>query len=211
MALLTSVTLELIFGVDRATAESGPAENAQVGLWCLSVIGAMASALQAGPGRERWFCAWLAVMAALAAARELDTHFWLNPEYLGDWGVRYRVAWWLKRSTPVLPRVMWGGIGLLAAASVSVLLLKSRPHMVNALRRGDPMAWSFAAAVLALGIGYAADDLLEPGRFVDPLTSRVVEESAETVGAACFLAGVAVAAMRSRKRARLLDSREPRH
>jgi len=82
---------------------------------------------------------------------------------------------------------------------------------VNALRRGDPMAWSFAAAVLALGTGYAAYDLLGPEWFVDPLTSRVVEESAETVGAACFLAGVAVAAMRSRERARLLDSREPRH
>lgn len=170
--------------------ERGPIETLQIVAWGVGLVAGLWIALRGGEARNRVFAAWLSLLAALAVLRELDAHTLLNPQTMGDWGVRYRIDWWLSGSTPVLPRVLWLLFGAALITALVAPFLRVAPKFVKLLRARDGAWLLFAAGAAALFGGYACDDLLGRGQFVDPKYSKAVEEAMELLGATCFAAGV---------------------
>ena len=123
-ATLALVGLVVAYPLPHALVrEYGPLELIQAGCWW----GAAAVAFfSSGFGRHglrgRALLGWLGVVSALAFAREFDMHESLNPETLGDWGVRYRVDWWIDASVPLTIKAFWAAITVVLALAASLPL-----------------------------------------------------------------------------------------
>lgn len=170
--------------------EHGPVESTQFVLWIVCALLAFDLAVRRTRPRERLFSAWLCFGSAIAAMREMDMHIFLNPEYLGDWGVRYRLDWWISAEAPILPRLMWAAIGAAFVFAMLWPLLRTAPRMLTLLRAGDRAFRAFVIAVCAFAVGYACDDLFGRGMFVPDVYSQALEETAELVGVAFVLLGM---------------------
>lgn len=170
--------------------ENGPVENLQVICWCLSLVLGLVIAFKPTQVRDRVFGAWLALLAGLAILRELDRHVLLNPETLGEWGVRYRIDWWLSAETPVLVRLVWLVAGAALLTSLILPFTYAAPKFVVHLRARDGAWWLLTLAVAALFLGYAFDDLLGRDQFVASSITKAVEESFELLGAGLWTAGL---------------------
>lgn len=166
------------------SAEGGVLESAQLGLWSLSVAASIAVAARARGRQARWGTALLGLMASAALARELDLHIWLNPAHLGEWGVRYRIDWWLDGKVPILLKLGWALVGLVVAGVVGLMAYQARGRP----RWSEARPRLFVAAGVCLFTGFVCDDLLR--NRVDLATAQLVEELAELVGALLFLAAV---------------------
>lgn len=59
------------------------------------------------------------IITAVAAAREMDAHVLLNPETIGEFGVRYRIDWWLDGDVSFLRKLTWAAIAALAVAAAT--------------------------------------------------------------------------------------------
>lgn len=182
------------FWLSEVFKEHGPIENTQFTLWIISAIVGGLIAWDRRAIRERVFGAWLAMMCVLAALRELDSHIFLNPEFLGSWGVRYRLDWWISLDAPVLPRMFWAIVGVLFLCAVIVPFLRIAPKHVLLLKSRDRAWWMFLISGVALGLGWLFDDVLGRNLFMHPVYTQALEETAELVGAAAFF--VAVLSMR---------------
>lgn len=156
-------------------------EGVQSGMLFLAIIAGAVIALLLGPGRCRYRSLAIAALAALALARELDLHTALNPEQLGQWGVRYRPDWWTDPDVILGAKLLWGAVvASIIAAAVIVIQ-----------RGAGPINWShprprLVALALALyALGFIFDDILRDSL---PATLRlVIEELAELLAAACIL------------------------
>ncbi|MEM0983152.1 MAG: hypothetical protein AAGI17_04280 [Planctomycetota bacterium] len=169
-------------------AEGGVIETLQIVVWSLAfLVGAFAIPRSEVP-RARLLARWLAFLAALAIVRELDLHEMANPDVLGDWGVHYRIDWWLSAEAPVLPRVAWAAVFIGIALLQLWLFARTGPNPVRALREGDLSAWLLVGSIGLLGAGSVADDLLRGMLPREPL--QAFEEIAELVGVTLFLGSV---------------------
>ncbi|TVQ61111.1 MAG: hypothetical protein EA378_09685 [Phycisphaerales bacterium] len=178
--------------LSEMVAESGPVESMQLAAWILSACVALVVLIRRRRPRERLFAGWLGLVSLLAAFREVDGHILLNPETLGAWGVRYRIDWWLSLDAPVLPRLLWAAGGAVILFGLVVPAIKVAPRWCVLTRGLDRAWWLFGASVGALFVGYACDDLIGRGLLVDPVYTKIIEESFELIGAAVFLLGVAL-------------------
>ncbi|MEO1008235.1 MAG: hypothetical protein AAFX79_06690 [Planctomycetota bacterium] len=183
--------------------EGGPIEGAQLWVWMLALLlltRGMARGLRgevAGwTGRDAWHLGWLMVLSGLAVLREFDAHVVLNPEVLGDWGVRYRLDWWLAADSPVLPRIAWAIAGALGVAAVVVPPVVFRARVFALLRRLDLASILMAAGVALVVAGYLSDDVLGRDQFVPTAYMQMIEEGAELVGVAFVLCAMRVVAAR---------------
>lgn len=176
--------------IAELAVEQGPIENVQFGLWVLSACVALAVLIRRSRPREKLFAGWLALVSALAAFREFDGHVLLNPETLGAWGVRYRIDWWLSLDAPILPRLVWVAVGVAIVVGLILPAVKVAPRVIVLTRGRDRAWWLFGASVAAMFVGYACDDLIGRGLFVDPMYTKTVEELFELVAAMIFFAAV---------------------
>jgi hypothetical protein len=176
-------------------AENGPEEVVQAGLWFAAAAVSLSAVLAGGrPWNDRLGVAWLGALALTAGARELDLHTKLNPETLGEWGVRYRMDWWLDFSVPLSVKLLWSAIFLGMGAAIIGPAAVLRPPLGKALRRGDPVAVLLAMAGMGVIAGFVADDLLR-GVFAHH-GSQAAEEALELCGVSLFLGAAIVARVR---------------
>lgn len=173
-------------------SENGVVETLQIVVWGVSALIAAHLAFRRRPLRDRVFGGWLAVVAALAVMRELDAHTMLNPETLGDWGVRYRIDWWLSGSAPVPARVLWVLVGAVVIGAAVAPFVWVRPKFVQLLRARDRAWLLFAAGAASVIGGYACDDLLGRDQFLPSAVTKSIEESLELLGVTLFALGVAL-------------------
>jgi len=177
-------------GLRRAVfSEGGFLELAQLGMWaCAALCAAWLFFRERAVRGHRMVTLWLGVLALLSLLRELDLHEALNPEVLGDLGVRYRIDWWLDTSVAWWLKGMWAGVGLVIGAAVVVPLVLAggvdgMPHKDSARLR------LLAGAAGCLAMGFVFDDLLRRV-ITNEAVKQTCEESWELLGAALFLAGV---------------------
>ena len=167
--------------------ENGPLENMQLTLWLLSAGVAAWAYRRWTDAADRLHAFWMALVALLAALREVDAHLLLGPQYLGRFGIVYRLDWLLNSAVSLPLRV--GFVTAVAALVGAVLYPLSRLRLPYArlARRGDAAAGLLALAFLLIPSGYACDDLLRPVVFMSKTTRQAIEESAEFLGAAAYL------------------------
>lgn len=183
------LVVDLVLGQSNAEvfAEGGPVETAQLVIWGVAGVLALVSSLL-GSHPRRLVTFWLGVVCVLAFARELDLHEALNPETLGDLGVRYRMDWWLQSGAPLWLKLGWAGVFTLIGAALTLPLVFGKPDAIVAWRNRSASAWILLVGCGLLAMGVVLDDILRdhlPLAFRQP-----VEEVCELLGAACFVPGV---------------------
>lgn len=191
--LAVAGVMALLLPLNAVVREGGPLETLHLLCWCAASVAAFVLAGLGGlPARERVLRCWLGLLALLAAARELDLHEKLNPERgpLGDWGVRYRLDWWLDPAMPLGAKLVWAVIGVMLAAVLIAPPLWARPRWPRLMLRGHAAYWLMAMGTGLVVAGYVADDFLGRGQFVSVDTSQLVEELLESAGVGLVLAGV---------------------
>ncbi|MFG0305086.1 MAG: hypothetical protein ACF8Q5_02590 [Phycisphaerales bacterium JB040] len=186
LGLLASPSPEMLRAV---YSEGGFIELAQQGVWSASALCAgLLFWRERGPHGHRMVTLWLGVLAVLFLLRELDLHESLNPEVLGDWGVRYRIDWWLDGSVAWWLKGLWAGVGVLVGAAVVVPLvlaggIRGMPHKDSARLR------LLAGAAVCLGMGFVFDDLLRHV-ITNEAVKQTCEEGWELAGAVLYLGAV---------------------
>ena len=173
---------------DDIDGEGGPIEAAQVALWAFAAVIALTLAWRLRDKAARWFTVWLGVLASLAAARELDLHVKLNPETLGDWGVRYRLDWWTDGSVSIGLKLMWFAIASVIGAAFIIPMLRAGTAVKQVLLRQRAVPILGAACLAMLFVGWASDDLLR--QWTSKVEGVLVEEGAELIGVCCFALAV---------------------
>jgi hypothetical protein len=194
----------LSFGWINLFIEGSWIELVQLFTWLAGACWAWWRVPRTAPGRDRWMIFWLAVILSIAAGREQDLQKYMNPQRFGELGVSFRIAWWLDASVPLALKLGWVVVGGLAAAALTVPLLRARPRLVLLTLGLDPSAWLFGVGGFFLMLGYGADDLFGRGLIMSTKASEVLEESSELAGVALVVASAAVTG-RGR-----LDGREAR-
>lgn len=170
-------------------AEGGYIELAQIGLWLTGVLAAgWLFFTEREPRAHRFQTLWLGVLGAVAAVRELDVHEALNPERLGDLGVRYRIDWVLDEGVPVWLKAMWGAVFLAIGAALVVPLILGG-GVKGLPRKGSPRLRLFVAATACLVMGFVFDDLLRHV-ITNHAVKQSLEETWELLSATFFLAAV---------------------
>lgn len=169
-------------------AENGPIEQISLVAWLASaLIGAFAFKRHSGP-HDRPVFFWLGTLGLLAALREVDAQVVLNPAYLGQFGVRYRLDWFLSPQVSLPLRVAW----LVLFATVALLLIipvvRMRRSAGHLLREGDAAAGLFIISVLCLAFAYAFDDLFRDTHLLVKAIRKAIEEISELLGSLAFLA-----------------------
>ncbi|MHB1307206.1 MAG: hypothetical protein ACYDC1_24870 [Limisphaerales bacterium] len=179
-----------VFGLHHAGfrlhQEQGVIERLSLLFWAFSGLVAAWGAARATHREARLLDVWLGSLAALAALREMDAHILMNPRYLGDLGVRFRLDWWTDGSVSVWLKLGWTvlflGVGLVTVYPP----MKLRRWLWLQARQGNPAIGLLVAAVGFLAMGFVIDDLLRPIRFINLDIKQLVEETSETIGAALY-------------------------
>ncbi|MEO1585116.1 MAG: hypothetical protein AAFR96_11180 [Planctomycetota bacterium] len=166
--------------------ENGPAETAQLAIWTGAALFAFALAFPQPRRSDKAAMIVIGAAAALAAAREMDAHVLLNPETIGEFGVRYRIDWWLDGSVSILRKLAWASIAALAIAAAIAATIAAHFHPLLALKARSRAVIYLACTAACLALGFMFDDLLR-GRI--PLAAaQAAEESIETLAPIFFIA-----------------------
>lgn len=181
-------------------AENGPVETAQFTLWIGAALFALILALPQRTFADRAAMVTVGIAAAAAAAREIDAHVLLNPETIGDFGVRYRIDWWLDGSVSPLRKLAWAAIALAVAGVVVTATIAAHFHPILALKRRSRAVIYFAAAAVCMALGFTFDDLLR--NRIPLAAAQAAEESVEVLAPLFYLAAanhLAVSALAGRR------------
>ncbi len=173
-------------------AEGGPIELLQLGFWYSALILLVAAAARGPTPMDRAGALWFYAVAGLATMREFDLHLWPRPENLGRWGMHFRTRWWLDFDVPLAPKLLWGIIGLLLLAALTVPLVRGARVIPRLIRNRDGAVMLFLISSLLCFGGFTTDDLMRHPEFVSEETLRGVEEVIELYAAAAY-AGVGAA------------------
>lgn len=197
VTVVGSATLVALYpDTDWAVSEFGPLEWFHNTMWGVAIVLAAIALAKLRDRTTRLMDFWLLLLATGALARELDLHMLLKPDgALGAFGMRYRIDWWLNAEIPLWLKLAWLIVNIALLAGLALPLLLARAPTLRLLRAGDGASWTFLIAVGFLGIGYAADDLLGRGQFIEPLQSRWIEETSEGLGAVMFAVSAAISLM----------------
>lgn len=194
LTLLGVVAVSLVYPLQPLAAEDGPLEEASLVAWLVSALMSVFMLRRGMSRRDRLNLLWLGVLAALAFWRESDGQDMLIPATIGHWGLHYRIDWWLSRTGPILPRLLWLVIGGVIGLSLLLPLLVVRPDGLAQLRRKDAGAIMFVLGIILLGIGWACDDVFGRGQFISELILQPIEETSELLGSVAFLLAVLASA-----------------
>jgi hypothetical protein len=176
----------------RLHAEGGVIESLSVVCWVAAILVSIVSLFRYNNRLDRMLFAWIGFICGLAAARELDAHVLLNPQYLGQYGVHYRIDWFLsnKFKVSILLKLVWAGIflGLLTLLSTPLFIL--RKPIFRLIRNGDVATGLLLLGTIGLAMGFVFDDILRGTHFISLTLRQGIEENAEMLGAVFFLTGI---------------------
>lgn len=167
--------------------ENSILENASIVVWGLSTMFALLMSIAPVTKADRSLGVWLLVLSVLAALRELDAQILLNPKTLGEYGVRYKISWWLDGSVPVFLKLGWGLLFLAIAFLLLWPVFRARSEIKRMVLAFDLRVLLFAAALVFLAMGFAVDDLMRGSKLASLETRQTVEETSEMIGATVFL------------------------
>ena len=204
LAIVAAALYMRAFGWMNLFVEGSWAEMLQQIAWVGGACWAWWRIPRVAPGRDRWMVFWLAVMASLAAAREQDLQKYLNPKRFGEFGVHFKINWWIDGSVPLWLKGAWLLVGAVLLAAMTVPLVRARPRLVLLTLGLDRAVWLFGVGGAQLVLGYAADDLFGRGLVMSTRASQVLEESCELAGALLVVWSIALTARVG------LDEREAR-
>ena len=200
MAAGAGLAFAVVFGLHHAGLrlhqEQGVIERLSLLFWALSGLVAAWGAARATHRAVRLLAIWLGSLAVLAALREMDAHILVNPRYLGDLGVRFRLDWWTDGNVRVWLKLGWTALFLGVALLTVYPPLKLRRSLWLQTRQGSPAIGLLVAAVGFLAMGFVIDDLLRPVRFINLDIKQLVEETSETIGAALYAVATVLLARR---------------
>jgi hypothetical protein len=173
-------------------AEGGPIEWLSVVFWVYALLFCAVALFRYHNRLDRLIFKWLSFICALAAARELDAQVLLNPQYLGQFGVRYRTDWFFsnKFKVSILLKLIWAGIFLVPLTFLIAPLFILRKPILRLTRNGDVATGLFLLGILGLAIGFVCDDTLRKTHFMSVNLRQSIEETAEMLGALFFLTGI---------------------
>lgn len=126
----------------------------------------------------------LGLIAMLLLARELDWHVALNPEWLGEFGVRYRIDWWLDGTVAWSLKLGWAAAALIALA-MGVYMARGAIGPVDWYRARPRL---LVLALVGYAGGFVFDDLLRDSFSGD--LRQPIEEMFELFATACILGAV---------------------
>jgi hypothetical protein len=170
--------------------EDGVLEDITVGIWFLSALLAVWTTIRFNNPNTRLMAVWTGWLALLAALRELDLHIWLNPKHLGEYGVRYRIDWWLSMETSVWLRLGWLLFFVVVIGLAVYPPFRLWKRLLGLWLRGDSLMGFLCVAVGFLFLGFVIDDILRPVHFVELGTKQLCEETSETIGALLYFIGM---------------------
>ena len=176
----------------RLHAEGGVIESLSVVCWVAAILVSIVALFRYNNRLDRMLFAWIGFICGLAAARELDAHVLLNPQYLGQYAVHYRIDWFLsnKFKVSILLKLFWAAIflGLLALLVAPLFIL--RKPILRLIRNGDLATGLLLLGTIGLAMGFVFDDILRETHFISLTLRQGIEENAEMLGAVFFLAGI---------------------
>jgi hypothetical protein len=196
LAVLVLIPLCLAYAISSDPkglhAEGGPVESLSVACWVAALLLCVASLFRYNNRLDRLVFKWFSFICALAAARELDAHVLLNPQYLGQFGVRYRTDWFFsnKFKVSIFLKLMWAAIFLVPLTLLIAPLFILRKPILRLIRNGDVATGLFLLGIIGLAIGFVCDDTLRKTHFISLNLRQAIEESAEMLGALFFLTGI---------------------
>ncbi len=170
--------------------EGGIIEWSQFVIWLKAMIIGMVMWWNSDLRLDRAVAFWLGFVAFLALLRESDAQHLLNPETLGEWGVRYRIDWWLSGDVSIPLRLFWFVVFTAAITAAALPLTYMKFPFFRMLLSGDRATGLFIFAILLLFCGYAMDDLLRDAGFLSPGLKMLAEELFELAGAVAYLASM---------------------
>lgn len=170
------------------SSERGFLEITSCFFWLVAALAAGATIFRWSERADRLTGVWMGCVALLACLRELDAHIYLNPDYFGRFGVRYRVDWWLDGNVSLWLKLGWASVAIVLLGVLLYIPLTVRLPLFQMARRGEPMVGLFFLAILLLGMGFVLDDLLRGARFVPRDVKKIMEETSELLGATAFFA-----------------------
>ena len=176
----------------RLHAEGGVIESLSVVCWVAAMLVCIVALFRYKNRLDRMIFAWISFICGLAAARELDAHVLLNPQYLGQYAVHYRFDWFFsnKFKVSILLKLVWAAIFLVPLTLLVAPLFILRKPIVQLIRNGDVATGLFLLGIINLAIGFVFDDTLRGTHFISLTLRQAIEENAEMLGAAFFLAGI---------------------
>jgi hypothetical protein len=119
--------------------EGGVIEMLSMGFWAVAIIFSLATIYRRRERNDRLLAMCLGTAALLAGLRELDLHHALGPDVLGDYGMRFRIAWWLDGDVNFALKVGWLIVFALLGTLLAYPLWKVRPPVLTLARRGNAM------------------------------------------------------------------------
>lgn len=167
--------------------ESGIIETAQLCIWLASGLIALGVGFLSRAPQRRAPLLALGVLALVAAAREYDLHIYLNPETLGEYGVRYRIDWILDGSVPFWLKAGWIAIFATIGLILYTVLRGAGPQFKQMFAARAPAALMLIGTIVFILIGYTLDDLM---RGIFSGHRGPFEESAELIAALLYLGAV---------------------
>ena len=202
LTLVTGVTLAVGIPVAIAAplmgkstlleSEGGLLETLSWVAWLLAFAGSLWGALRAARSHDRSAAGLLGVLALMAGLRELDAHVWLTPVKIGEYGVRYKISWWLDARVPLWLKLGWATLFLGGLLVLVIPALRLRRSAMRLLRNADPSLVLLLCSFVCLAIGFGVDDGLRGSRLLSHKTRQVIEEASELIGALLFLWSVAL-------------------
>lgn len=173
-------------------AEGGVVETLSLMLWMVTLLLCLRALFRWHDRLDHLIFKWFCLICGLAAARELDAQVLLNPMYLGQYGVRYRIDWFFsnKFEVSIFLKLIWGAIFIVALAFLLAPLVILRKTIMGLIRKGDTAAGLFLLGIIALAIGFICDDSLRGTHFMSLNLRKAIEETSEMLGALFSFGGI---------------------
>jgi len=184
----SAVAAMLLPSAAPLSGEGGVIEFLSWILWAIAVVLSLCTCFRWRERADRLTAAWMAFVALMAGLRELDAHVYLNPDYFGGFGVRYRMDWWLDGNVSPWLKLGWLAVAFVVLVFVIYIPWTVRLPVFRMACRGDAMVALFFLAIPLLGIGFVMDDTLRGTKLIPPAARQVIEETSELLGATMFLA-----------------------
>lgn len=175
----------------RLHAEDGVIEWSSFACWIVSIFICFRALSRHNNRFDIMVFLWTCLICVLAAARELDAQVLLNPEYLGQFGVRYKTKWFLSPEVSIFLKLFWFSIFLTVGGIIIWPLVAMRKAILRLIRSGDAAAGLLLLSFIGSATGFIFDDLLRKTTFLDIDVRQAIEETSELFGAIFFLICVA--------------------
>lgn len=188
--ILLSIAHMMSSKPSRLYAENGLIEWLSFVCWFLALLICFLALSRQYSRVDRLVFWWFCIIFFLAAARELDAQVLLNPKYFGQFGVHYKTRWFLSPEVNIYLKLFWLSFFTVLGGMIIFPVITQRNLIARLIRKGDNAIGFFLLGIIGLAIGFIFDDTLRKATFLDADVRQAIEETAEFLGATCFLIGI---------------------